>query len=297
MGIWTSPRQWPLPWRRLLTGAAAALAAVACAAQADVAPAPKPAPAPFAPAVAPAAAPAPAQSPAAAPAAAPAKTPAAAVPAAAPARPLPSIPAGYGRIAGKVTVAGLAPRLAPLPVGKDMKICGTSKADEALELGPGGGVKNALLWDPQGPPPAKGARPRAKVALSGCQVVPHVSATAVPGEVVLTNEDGLFHNLTATGDHPFSYAMPIKGHTIPTKLKKPGVLKLESKSHQWMKGYVHALPTTAFMVTEADGTFYLDLPPGLHTLQLWHERLGERKDQVEVVAGETTLHDLQLSLR
>jgi hypothetical protein len=210
---------------------------------------------------------------------------------------LPPIPAGYGRIAGKVTVAGLAPKLAPIPVGKDMKICGTSKVDEALEIGPGGGVKNALLWDPQGPPPAKGAKPRAKVALTACQVVPHVSATAVPGELILTNEDGLFHNATATGDQAFSYAMPIKGHTIPTKLKKPGVLKLESKNHPWMKGYVHALPTTAFMVTEADGTFYLDLPPGTHTLQLWHERLGERKDQVEVALGETTLHDLSLALR
>ena len=194
-------------------------------------------------------------------------------------------------------MAGLAPKLAPIPVGKDMKICGTSKPDEALEIGPGGGVKSALLWDPQGPPPAKGSKPRARVALLACQVVPHVSAMAVPGELVLTNEDGLFHNITATGDHAFSYAMPIKGHVIPTKLRKPGVLKLESKNHPWMKGYLHALPTTAFMVTEADGTFYLDLPPGKHTLQLWHERLGERKDQVEVVAGETTLHDLALAAR
>ena len=56
-------------------------------------------------------------------------------------------------------------------------------------------------------------------------------------------------------------------------------------------------PTTAFMVTEADGTFYLDLPPGPHALQLWHERLGERKDSVEVVAGETALRDLSMSPR
>ena len=218
-------------------------------------------------------------------------------PAAPPPRALPPIPTGLGRITGKVTVAGLAPKLAGLPVAKDMKICGTSKVDEALEVGAGGGVKNALLWDPQGPPPAKGVKPRARVVLVACQVVPHVSATAVPGELVITNEDGLFHNVTATGDLAFSYAMPIKGHTIPTKLKKPGVLKLESKNHPWMKGYVHALPTTAFIVTEADGTYYLDLPPGTHTLQLWHERLGERKDQVEVALGETTLHDLSLALR
>jgi hypothetical protein len=273
MGIRTSPRRWPLLWRRLLAGACGTLLGLSCAAQADLPPAPKAAP----------------QQEAAKPTPAPA-------PAAAP-RALPPIPAGYGRIAGKVTVAGLAPKLPPVPVGKDMKICGTSKADEALEVGQGGSVKNVLLWDPDGPVPGKGARPRAKVALAGCQFVPHVSATAAPGELVLTNEDGLFHNASSSGDLAFSYAMPIKGHTIPTKLKKAGVLKLESKSHPWMRGFVHALKTTAFVVTEADGTFHLDLPPGTHTLQLWHERLGERKDQVEVVAGETTLHDVQLALR
>ena len=294
MGIKSFLQRWPV-----LGGASLAVAlafgSVAWADQPAPAPAAaKPTPAKDGDAPAPPPAPAAKAAPAntAAPASAATPAPATAAP-----RTLPPIPAGFGRIAGRVTVAGLAPKLAPVPVGKDMKICGTSKADEALEIGPGGGVKNALLWDPQGPAPAKGARSRAKVALSACQFAPHVSATAVPGEVIVTNEDGLFHNVTATGDQAFSYAMPIKGHTIPTKLKKPGVLKLESKNHPWMKGYVHALPTTAFVVTEADGTFYLDLAPGTHTLQLWHERLGERKDQVDVALGETTLHDLSLSLR
>ena len=281
--------------------------ALSIAARAEVPKSPEPAHtpdagAPSAPAAgSPAAAP-----PPAVPAPAPAPPPAAAAPAptsataavAAPApRALPPIPAGLGRIAGKITLAGLAPKLPPIPVGKDMKTCGTSKPDEALEVGPGGGVKNALLWALDGPPPSKGSKPRARISLLACQFTPHVVAIAVGGELLLVNEDPVFHNATATGEHAFNYAMPIKGHTIPSKVKKAGISKLESKSHPWMKAWLHALPTTASVVTEADGTWYLDLPPGPHQIKLWHERLGEREDKIEVEADKTVIRDMALTPR
>ena len=42
-----------------------------------------------------------------------------------------------GKLAGKVTVAGLAPKLPNIPITRDMKLCGTSKPEEALEVGSG----------------------------------------------------------------------------------------------------------------------------------------------------------------
>src|SRR5713101_3133208 len=62
---------------------------------------------------------------------------------------------GAGQVSGKVTLSGLPPKLAPLPVTRDIKICGTSKPDESLEVGQGGGVKNAVLWIVDGPKPAR----------------------------------------------------------------------------------------------------------------------------------------------
>src|SRR5438132_7237689 len=61
-----------------------------------------------------------------------------------------------GKVSGKVIIAGLAPKLAPQPVTKDTKICGVNKPDEALVIGTGGGIKNAVLWI-EGAPPAKDA--------------------------------------------------------------------------------------------------------------------------------------------
>jgi hypothetical protein len=212
-------------------------------------------------------------------------------------RVLPPIPAGLGRITGRVTLAGLPPKLAAIPVGKDMKTCGTTKVDEALEVGAGGGVKNALLWAPTGPPPVNAAKSRTRLGLLGCQFVPHVVAAPVGSELLVVNDDPVFHNVTATGALVLSYAMPIKGHTVPTKLKKVGVAKLESKSHAWMKATVHILATSAFNISEADGSWYLDLPPGPQTIQLWHERLGEREEKVEIAAGQTLVHDFPLTSR
>ena len=39
--------------------------------------------------------------------------------------------ADVGSLSGRVTLTGLAPKLANLPVTRDMKVCGTSKTDES----------------------------------------------------------------------------------------------------------------------------------------------------------------------
>src|SRR5438270_1836266 len=85
--------------------------------------------------------------------------------------------AGTGALAGKVTLSGLAPKLAPLPVTRDMKTCGTTKPDESLEVSQGGGVKNAVLWIADVAKPARDAA-KSKVTLDQkqCEFVPHVLA-------------------------------------------------------------------------------------------------------------------------
>src|ERR1700682_4974153 len=79
----------------------------------------------------------------------------------------PAEPAATGRTAGRVTVGGLAPKLANLPVTRDIKICGTSKPDEALEVGAGGGVKNAVIWVADVPAPKKREK-KHKLDQQGC---------------------------------------------------------------------------------------------------------------------------------
>jgi hypothetical protein len=238
-----------------------------------------------------------------------------------PPRPLPPIQAGMGRVSGRITLNGppppLAPavsvgrdpnagvtatpvsaqqqQLAPTASSRDVHFCGMTQPDLSLQIGINGGLLETVLWAPDGPPPPKGARPVARVEIEGCRFIPHVLATTDNAELTLVNRDGLYHNVTGAGIATFNLALVLKDHDLPMHLKKPGLLTLESKLRAWMKGYVQSLPTTAWSMTDTDGSYFIDLPPGKHQLKLWHERLGEREETVDIAAGETTLKDFQLT--
>src|SRR5256885_12246039 len=91
-----------------------------------------------------------------------------------------------GSLTGKVTLAGLPPKLANLPVTRDNKVCGTSKTDESLEV-KDGGVKNAVIWFSD-VPLAKGEKPaKQKLDQQGCTYLPHVLAAPLGATVDVVN--------------------------------------------------------------------------------------------------------------
>src|SRR5512140_1288672 len=93
-----------------------------------------------------------------------------------------------GTLAGRVTLTGLAPKLANLPVTRDMKVCGTSKPDESLEV-KDSGIKNAVVWLTD-VPEAKGARhEKQKLDQQSCAFVPHVVVAPVGSDVDVVNSD------------------------------------------------------------------------------------------------------------
>jgi plastocyanin len=212
-----------------------------------------------------------------------------------------------GKVSGKVTLAGLAPKLPSLPVTRDIKICGTSKPDESLVVGPGGGVKDVVVWITDLPVPAAASAAKKdapakkpKLDQEGCAFTPHILLVPVGTPVDIVNSDAVLHNAHATlgGQNAFNYAMPIKGHTIPTKLKKEGLYRVTCDVHPWMRAWIAVLPTAASAISKEDGGFVIDnVPPGKHHLKLWHERLGDREGDVEVAADGTATFDVQLNPR
>jgi len=207
---------------------------------------------------------------------------------------------GSGKASGKVTLTGLPPKLAPLPVTRDIKTCGSSKPDESLEVGQGGGVKNAVLWIAEGPKPAKVDKLKVTLDQKQCEFMPHVVAMPAGATLEIVNGDKLFHNVHARdGDRTvFNYAMPVPNHVIPKPMKQPGLLHITCDVHPWMRAWVDVLATSAFAVTDEAGSYTIaGLPPGKYTLRLWHERLGEKEQPVEVAAGGTATVDMQLTPR
>jgi plastocyanin len=208
--------------------------------------------------------------------------------------------AGTGALAGKVTLSGLAPKLAPLPVTRDMKVCGNNKPDESVEVSQGGGVRNAVVWVADVPLPKDVKARREKLDQQHCAFVPHVVAAPVGSMVDVVNSDKALHDVRAqAGDVKLmNYTMPVPGHIVPTKLKKEGIFKVSCDVHPWMRAWVLVLPTAAFAITAEDGTYAIgDLPPGKHRVKIWHERLGEREAEIDIRADETAKYDVQYNPR
>jgi len=200
-----------------------------------------------------------------------------------------------GALAGKVTLNGLAPRLADLPVTRDMKVCGNNKPDESLQIS-SGGVKNAVVWFGDVPVAAGASLPTEKLDQQQCLFVPHVLAVPLGATVDIVNSDKALHNVRAQAGEVklLNYAMPIPGHVVPSKMKKEGIFKVSCDVHPWMRAWLLVLPTTAFAVTKDDGTYRIEgVPPGKHKVKIWHERLGERDAQIDIQAGQTATHDVQ----
>jgi plastocyanin len=204
-----------------------------------------------------------------------------------------------GTLAGKVKLTGLAPTLANLPVTRDMKVCGTSKPDESLEV-KDSGVKNAVIWFPDTPQARAAKLPKQKLDQQACVFVPHVLAAPFGSVVDVVNSDKALHNVRAQAGETrlMNYAMPIPGHVVPTKLKREGIFKVSCDVHPWMRAWLLVLPTSALAVTDENGAYRIEgLPAGKHRIRIWHERLGEKDAEVEIAAGKTATHDVEYTPR
>ncbi len=202
-------------------------------------------------------------------------------------------------LAGKVTLTGLAPTLANLPVTRDNKVCGTSKPDESLEV-KDSGIRNAVVWFTDVPLAKEFKPPKQKLDQQACSFVPHILVAPAGAAVDVVNSDKALHNVRAQAGETklMNYAMPIPGHVVPTRLRKDGVFKVSCDVHPWMRAWMVVLPTRAYAITDESGAYRIEgVPAGKHKVKIWHERLGEKDAEVEIVPGQAATLDVQYTPR
>jgi plastocyanin len=196
-------------------------------------------------------------------------------------------PARAGDVVGEVKFTGAAPKLAPLKVNKDQKVCGDTVEDQTV-LAAAGHLENVVVTvKGEGaslPPPQA-----AKVVLDQhlCHYVPHVQVIPVGSTLEIVNSDPMLHNIhgrvgAATA---FNLAMPIKGMKTPRVMAKPELVHLKCDVHTFMEGWVWVVDSP-FAVAGPDGRFAIHgLPAGTFTVTAWHEKLGVKTAQVTVPAS------------
>ena len=192
-----------------------------------------------------------------------------------------------GTITGVVTTA--AGPLRPLRVTADIKVCGTQLPDDAIAVGAGGVLANAVVT-------LTGVKvrtpyPDPQVTNEQCRFVPRVQLARPGAPTKTTSKDPLLHTTNAQQDGGrtlFNVGLPVPGLVVTRPLNGPGLVRLTCNTHTWMRGFV-VVTDEMGAVSGADGRFQLaGVPPGTYELKVWHEMLKTPPIKVTVTAGGTS---------
>ena len=193
-----------------------------------------------------------------------------------------------GSISGIVTMDN-PPASSTFEVNADKAVCGETQPNEDVIADAAGHVANAVVrlagvpWPADAPSPA--------ISNVDCLFVPHVQVAPTRTQLKITSEDAVLHSTHAYDDRgrtDFNIAMPFAGMNVARPLRRPGVVRIECDSHDWMRGWI-VVSNDLGAVSGVDGAFTIEgVPPGTHELTIWHERLEGQSQSITVTAGQTS---------
>ncbi|MBI2839726.1 MAG: carboxypeptidase regulatory-like domain-containing protein [Acidobacteria bacterium] len=120
--------------------------------------------------------------------------------------------------------------------------------------------------------------------------VPHVVAVQAGTPVEFLNSDPFLHNVFSPDAccDKFNLGSWPQGQKKSYTFKKECVATLLCNVHPEMEGFVVAVPTPYFAVTDKTGKWSIpDVPAGKYTLKVWHPKLKGTSKSVEVTADTT----------
>ncbi len=179
-----------------------------------------------------------------------------------------------GALVGRVRFAGEPVKGEPIPVRKNIDVCGDAKPFQALLVGPSRGVKNTVVYlegVERGKKPADLELDNAR-----CLFVPHVSAVMAGAKVRIKNTDPILHNTHGFHDKTtvFNVALPNQDQVIDItqRIKKVGVIDVQCDAHTHMRAWIVVRDNPYFAVTDDQGQFRIaDIPAGRYRVVAWHE--------------------------
>jgi plastocyanin len=190
--------------------------------------------------------------------------------------------AGTGSITGsvKLTTSRGAP-LATSPYGR------RGVAPKRTTSGPD--TRNVVIYVNGLRPSAAPAPMRAKIVQRDEQFIPQVTAVTVGSTVDFPNEDPFFHNVFSLSKAAtFDLGRYPSGSNRARTLPRTGIVKVFCDIHSHMTALIMVLDHPWFTIPADDGSFTMpSVPVGELTLVAWHERIGERRERVRVLPGQT----------
>jgi plastocyanin len=127
--------------------------------------------------------------------------------------------------------------------------------------------------------------------------VPHVLPVVVGPTVRFPNSDQVRHNVfSPTVCKKFNLGTYAAGEVREVTFDTACVVNVLCNVHSEMSAFIVVLENDYFAVTGPDGIFAIEnVPAGTYEIKTWHEKLREKKQEVEVADGKTVTVDFQLS--
>jgi hypothetical protein len=125
--------------------------------------------------------------------------------------------------------------------------------------------------------------------------VPHIQVAPVGSEVLLMNSDPILHTVHARlgQETLFNVGLP-KWRTITKRLDRAGVVRIDCDVlHTWMSAAIIVTDSPYYALSDEQGMFSIEgLPFGDYQMEVWHERLGTRKQKLTLREAETIHLDI-----
>ena len=170
-----------------------------------------------------------------------------------------------------------------------------SRSVQSMALAPESELRHVVVYVKNAPktPVAPG---RAEIRQKDENFVPRVVAVPVGSEVSFPNDDPIYHNVFSLSRvKTFDLGRFPKGRSRGTRFDKPGLVKVFCQIHSHMSATVMVFDHPWFAIPDEQGRFELaGVPPGVHQITAWHERLGDTTLQVRVEPGRAVTLDFVL---
>jgi plastocyanin len=106
---------------------------------------------------------------------------------------------------------------------------------------------------------------------------PHIMPVVAGTTIDFPNGDPIFHSAFSTyGGQIFDLGLYAPGTSKSVRFRRPGIVRVFCNIHPSMSAVILVLPTPYFVVTQRDGSFRLDVPPGSYDLDVFHERATDQ---------------------
>lgn len=137
---------------------------------------------------------------------------------------------------------------------------------------------------------------RAEIRQRNENFVPRVVAVPVGSTVDFPNDDPIYHNVfSLSRTKTFDLGRFPRGKSRGERFDRPGVVKVFCQIHSHMSATVMVFDHPWFTIPDDQGAFDLPgVPPGMHSITAWHERLGDTTFQVRVEPGRPATVDFIL---